>query len=51
MGSVFILVDSSTRGSRSSKYGESTACWGVFLDDIEGMPCRDLPPDIVTHAK
>ena len=40
MSNIYILVDSSTKGSRQSKYGESVACWGIFINELSGMPSR-----------
>jgi len=40
MSRVHILVDSSTKGSKNSKYGESTAFWAVFLGESSKMPSQ-----------
>jgi ribonuclease HI len=37
---IYILIDSSTKGTQTSKYGPSSACWAVFRDRLEGMPLR-----------
>jgi hypothetical protein len=37
---VFVLIDSSTKGSKESKCGKSTLCWAVFANSLEGVPLR-----------
>jgi ribonuclease HI len=37
---IYILIDSSTKGTSESQYGPSTACWAVFPDRMQGKPLR-----------
>lgn len=40
MKHLYILIDTTTRGTKKSRYGESTACWCAFKDKITGRPFR-----------
>lgn len=40
MCTYLILVDSTTRGTDTSKYGKSTVCWFVYREELKGMPLR-----------
>jgi hypothetical protein len=40
MSTYYVLIDNSTKGTGTSKYGESAVCWSVFADSIIGNPIR-----------
>ena len=40
MSSLHIFIDSSTKGTRTSKYGKSAASWFAIWDEFNGLPCR-----------
>jgi ribonuclease HI len=40
MSCLYILIDSSTKGSKRNKYGKSTAFWCAFWNEVKDIPCR-----------
>ena len=40
MSSLHIFIDSSVRGTRTSKYGKAAASWFAVWDESGGRPCR-----------